>query len=124
MCIRDRPYTRTHTSSGMSANYGKFVRQGTGSSDGRRYPGNVLFVPTVMGGIHPTQKPVELCEYFIKTYTDEGAAVSYTHLYVNRPGLSFGYFFRGGGTLSGIQKGIVEFTVEGYNCLLYTSTPM
>ena len=44
-----KPYTRTHTSSGMSANYGKFVRQGTGSSDGRRYPGNVLFVPTVMG---------------------------------------------------------------------------
>ena len=36
-------------------------------------------------------------------------------VYVNRPGLSFGYFFRGGGTLSGIQKGIVEFTVEGYN---------
>ena len=71
-----KPYTRTHTSSGMSANYGKFVRQGTGSSDGRRYPGNVLFVPTVMGGIHPTQKPVELCEYFIKTYTDEGAVVA------------------------------------------------
>ena len=33
-------------------------------------------------------------------------------VYVNRPGLSFGYFFRGGGTLSGIQRGIVEFTVE------------
>ena len=72
----EKQYTRTHTSSGMSANYGKFVRQGTGSSDGRRYPGNVLFVPTVMGGIHPTQKPVELCEYFIKTYTDEGAVVA------------------------------------------------
>ena len=36
-------------------------------------------------------------------------------VYVNRPGLSFGYFFRGGGILSGIQRGIVEFTVEGYN---------
>ena len=29
-----------------------------------------------MGGIHPTQKPVELCEYFIKTYTDEGAVIA------------------------------------------------
>ena len=29
----------------------------------------VLFVPTVSGGIHPTQKPVELCEYLIRTYT-------------------------------------------------------
>ena len=30
-------------------------------------------------------------------------------VYVNRPGLSFGYFFRGGGTLSGIQRGIEIF---------------
>ena len=36
-------------------------------------------------------------------------------VYVNRPGLSFGYFFRGGGNLSEVQRGIVEFTVEGYN---------
>ena len=62
--------------SGCSTNYGKFERTGSESSDGRRYPGNVLFVPTVTGGIHPTQKPVELCEYFIKTYTDEGAVVA------------------------------------------------
>ena len=34
-------------------------------------------------------------------------------VYVNRPGLSFGYFL--GGNLSGVQRGIVEFTVEGYN---------
>ena len=25
--------------------------------------------------LHPTQKPVKLCEYFIKTYTNEGAVV-------------------------------------------------
>ena len=36
----------------------------------------MLFVPTVTGGIHHTQKPVELCEYFIKTYTDEGEVVA------------------------------------------------
>ena len=47
-------------------------------------------------------------------------------VYVNRPGLSFGYFFRGGGTLSGIQRGIVEFTVEGYNerAFISISTPV
>lgn len=44
--------------------------------DFRWYPGNVLFVPTVTGGIHPTQKPVELCEYFIKTYTRPGELVA------------------------------------------------
>lgn len=27
-----KPYTRTHTSSGMSTNYGKFVRQGSGTT--------------------------------------------------------------------------------------------
>ena len=26
-------------------------------------------------------------------------------VYVNRPGLSFGYFFRGGGSLSGVERG-------------------
>ena len=67
-----KPYSRVHARSGTSPNYGKFERQSSESSDGRRYPGNVLFVPTVTGGIHPTQKPVELCEYFIKTYTRPG----------------------------------------------------
>lgn len=36
-------------------------------------------------------------------------------VYVNRPGLSFGYFFRGGGDLIAQNKGIAEYTVEGYN---------
>ena len=48
------PYRRVYSRSGSSSNYGKFERTGTQSSDGRRYPGNVLFVPTVTGGIHPT----------------------------------------------------------------------
>jgi site-specific DNA-methyltransferase (adenine-specific) len=26
-------------------------------------------------GLHPTQKPIELCEYFIKTYTNENDTV-------------------------------------------------
>ena len=71
-----KPYSRVHARSGTSPNYGKFERQSSESSDGRRYPGNVLFVPTVTGGIHPTQKPVELCEYFIKTYTRPGELVA------------------------------------------------
>jgi site-specific DNA-methyltransferase (adenine-specific) len=28
-----------------------------------------------VGNIHPTQKPVALCEYLIKTYTNEGDLV-------------------------------------------------
>lgn len=57
------------------------------------------------------------------TVSDTIAAfISYSHdmtdhifsVYVNRPGFSFGYFFRGGGSLTGGDTGIVEYMVEGY----------
>ena len=35
-------------------------------------------------------------------------------VYVNRPGLSFGYFFRGGGDIVSVERAIAEYTVEGY----------
>ena len=36
-------------------------------------------------------------------------------VYVNRPGLSFGYFFRGGGDIVEVDDYIAEFVVEGYS---------
>lgn len=39
------------------------------------YPRNALFVKAQREGIHPTQKPTELLEYLIKTYTIEGETV-------------------------------------------------
>ncbi|MFR1618113.1 MAG: DNA-methyltransferase [Dysosmobacter welbionis] len=69
-----RPYKAT-AQGGLSPNYGKFVRNG-GESDGRRFPGNVLAFSTVANTIHPTQKPVDLCEYLIRTYTQEGEVVA------------------------------------------------
>ena len=39
------------------------------------YPRTTLEVPVVMKPIHSTQKPVELMEYLIKTYTNEGETV-------------------------------------------------
>ena len=38
------------------------------------YPSNILEFNTDRG-LHPTQKPVALLEYLIKTYTDEGDLV-------------------------------------------------
>ena len=70
------PYKKIQTASGQSSNYGKYTRSGGGSEDGRRFPGNVLAFPTVAHTVHPTQKPMELCEYFIKTYTREGEVVA------------------------------------------------
>jgi len=45
-------------------------------SDGRRYPKQVQeFGVVERGTLHPTQKPVALFEYLIKTYTNEGDLV-------------------------------------------------
>lgn len=63
--------TRKHTSD----NYGAQAENKT-ESDGRRYPTSILAVPHQRNsGGHPTQKPVALMEYLIRTYTNEGDTV-------------------------------------------------
>lgn len=42
---------------------------------GTRLPNNVLCFPKEPKSFHPTQKPVELLRYLIRTYTDEGDTV-------------------------------------------------
>ena len=43
--------------------------------DGLRYPKSVYKVSRERNSLHPTQKPVALFEYLIKTYTNEGDLV-------------------------------------------------
>lgn len=43
-------------------------------NDGSRYPTSILKISNDIG-LHPTQKPVKLFEYLIKTYTNEGDLV-------------------------------------------------
>ena len=69
------PYKRI-LARGSCINYGSFERSPSESLDGRRYPSNVLMFPTVVHTLHPTQKPVDLCEYLIRTYTDGGELVA------------------------------------------------
>jgi site-specific DNA-methyltransferase (adenine-specific) len=40
-----------------------------------KYPKNILKFERGVSQIHPTQKPIDLCEYLIKTYTNEGDSV-------------------------------------------------
>jgi predicted RNA methylase len=58
--------------------YGAF-KTGPGfssGSDGRRYPRQVIdFGVVERGTVHPTQKPVALMEYLIRTYTNEEETV-------------------------------------------------
>lgn len=67
-------YTK-HTDDG--SNYGASIvgRSGGGQTD--RYPRDVLRFKwdTQKSSFHPTQKPLAACEYFIKTYTNEGDLV-------------------------------------------------
>ena len=39
------------------------------------YPKNILSFKRDLPNVHPTQKPVKLCEYLIRTYTNEGDLV-------------------------------------------------
>jgi DNA modification methylase len=57
-----------------SPNYGTFGNKETVNTDGSRYPTTILSFNSEKGN-HPTQKPVALLEYLIKTYTDPGMTV-------------------------------------------------
>jgi DNA modification methylase len=60
-----------------SENYGAATRDTANDNPGVRYPRTVLQFPHVAAGsnVHPTQKPVALMEYLIRTYTNEGEVV-------------------------------------------------
>lgn len=66
-----------HTSDGTTVGKTKIGITGGGQTD--RYPSNVLPVPVLnndsLDKLHPTQKPVALLEYLIKTYTHENETV-------------------------------------------------
>jgi DNA modification methylase len=66
------------TSRTSSTNYGK-SKEHSGGGSTERYPTSVVAIPVVNNDdpihTHPTQKPVALGEYLIKTFTNEGAVV-------------------------------------------------
>lgn len=59
----------------MTDSYGDYTNY-RNDNHGLRYPRQSLKIGVVeRGTVHPTQKPVELMEYMIKTYTNEGETV-------------------------------------------------
>lgn len=54
-------------------NYGKSNKDAVQEFEG--YPRSVLDIPSEGKTVHPTQKPVALMEYLIRTYTNEGETV-------------------------------------------------
>jgi len=72
-----KPYTKKAVTNGDGGNYGNFNRIGEiAINDGKRFPRSVIkFSNDNHGSLHPTQKPVALMEYLIKTYSNEGETV-------------------------------------------------
>ena len=72
-----KPY-KAKSGESTSSNFGKFNgNYHTENTTGERYPLTVLNFNGEhnKGKLHPTQKPIELLEYLIKTYTHEGDTV-------------------------------------------------
>lgn len=74
-------YTKRPDIQNKTELYGEMNRLISGGGDTDRYPRSVLKFPSdkqknkLNGTIHPTQKPLLLCEYFINTYTNPGEIV-------------------------------------------------
>ena len=69
-----KPYTQT--SGKMSKNWkGGLGKVETKNLDGKRHPKTIQKFNRDKDGLHPTQKPVALFEYLIRTYTNEGDLV-------------------------------------------------
>ena len=72
-----KPYDKGVRKNQLTGSYGDFNPVHV-KSEGMRYPTDVVYFKTAESEgkvYHPTQKPVKLLEYLIKTYTNEGETV-------------------------------------------------
>lgn len=71
-----KPYNKGIRKDKLTGSYGNF-KPVLRTSDGERYPTDILYFKTAKSEnygnvLHPTQKPVELGRYLIRTYSNEG----------------------------------------------------
>lgn len=72
---KGKPYVIKSRKNKPTTNYGKFKTDVKTINSGTRYPLKTIRFNSPMKTVHPTQKPVDLLEYLIKTYTNEGMTV-------------------------------------------------
>jgi site-specific DNA-methyltransferase (adenine-specific) len=75
--LEGKPYKRNNVGIKLN-NHGYGLKQVTTNNEGTRYSDSILDFPQRwrrQDQIHPTQKPVELMEFLIRTYTNEGDMV-------------------------------------------------
>lgn len=74
---KGEPYDKGKRKNQQCGNYGDFESVHV-ASDGERYPTDIIYVKTVESEgpvLHPTQKPIELGRYMVRTYTNPGDIV-------------------------------------------------
>lgn len=72
-----QPYDKGIRKNQLSGSYGEFQPVHVASS-GKRYPTDIIYIKTAESEgevVHPTQKPIELGRYFVRTYTNPGDIV-------------------------------------------------
>ena len=69
------PYVRNKGDRKPTAVSGSVIKRNTTNNDGTRYPTNLLYFKRDKDKVHPTQKPVDLLRYLIRTYTNNNALV-------------------------------------------------
>ena len=75
---KGEPYKRDNKQNHMEHSLAKGLKPIKQVNTGFRFPKTVLMYPrdfSAQSRLHPTQKPVALMEYLIKTYTNEGETV-------------------------------------------------
>ena len=71
------PYDKGIRKNQLSGSYGDFLPVHV-QSNGQRYPTDILYFKTAESEgevIHPTQKPVEMGRYFVRTYSNPGDVI-------------------------------------------------
>ena len=74
---KGEPYDKVKRKNQQCGNYGDFESVHV-ASDGERYPTDIIYVKTAESEgpvLHPTQKPIELGRYMVRTYTNPGDIV-------------------------------------------------
>ena len=75
--VQGTPYDKGVRKNQLSGNYGDFQPVHV-SSAGERYPTDVIYIKTAESEgkvVHPTQKPIALGRYFIRTYSNPGDVI-------------------------------------------------
>jgi site-specific DNA-methyltransferase (adenine-specific) len=72
-----KPYKNNHKAGDTGDNYGENKKDYSYENEGIRFPKSIQYFESIKTNqqLHPTQKPLDMFEYFINTYTNENEII-------------------------------------------------